>query len=426
MTLLAWLVESAVRLILLVGVAGLAMYLLRVTSAETQLRAWTVVILAAIALPFVPAQWVIPIELPDLRIATAAGTSSVGATIFSRPDRPLTLSWPHAFLALYAVVGVGLLGRLLIGWRWARRLGASARVVEGQPFLESPQVGVPVTVGVLSPRVIVPDDWRSWPADTRDAVVAHERAHAARRDGLWLTLALVHRAIHWINPFSWWLARHIATLTERASDDAALERGIAPTRYAEVLLSFATVVAARQRRVAWILPMARPAGRDTERRLDRVLTWKGRASMNRSRLIVLVVVLAVGSVALYTATVSSMSELPPNVQPGTVVAAVEAPVPQGRAAATPVITEPIPLRRVHPKYTAGGMRAKIQGTVELEIKISAAGVVIDARVQKSLDAEHGLDAQAMEAVMQWTFEPKTVDGVPTAATTTVQMEFRLH
>jgi beta-lactamase regulating signal transducer with metallopeptidase domain len=313
MTLLLWLLTAAVKTTVLVAVVAVSLRLLRVTAPDTQLRVWSFVVMAALVLPFVPAQWVVPVDIETLapigdvrfpiqisRSEIADSQSPLAASRFPIIDGP----W---LAALYVSVAAFLLARLFTGWRWVRRLRTSARTVPGRTFLESPLVRVPVTVGLLSPRVIVPDDWRSWPADTLDAVVLHEGAHAARRDGLWVTLALLHRALHWVNPVSWWLPRHIAALAERASDDAALERGMAPSRYAEVLLMFATAVATHHRRVAWILPMARLNGRDTERRLDRVLSWKGRASMTRPRAFLLALVVVVAAVVVYTATIASLS-----------------------------------------------------------------------------------------------------------------------
>lgn len=434
MTMLWWIVESSARLTLLAGLAAAAMWALRVTSPETRLRVWSAVIAASFVLPFLPDQWVVPISagltgtISSSVVMTLSGPAADGSPVVGR------LSSINALDIALLVYGVGvaaLLARLASGWSWARRLTAEAIPVAGQRFSESTLVHVPVTVGLFHPRVIVPHTWRMWPEDMLAAVLAHEGAHASRRDGLWLTLAFVLRAIQWINPLSWWLPRHMASLSERASDDAALVRGVAPTRYAEILLNFATVVATRHRRVAWIVAMARPSGRDTERRLDRVLTWKGRAEMSRSRLMLLGLVLVAGSAAVYTATIANLSAFPPDSPVLSRFTPMQFPAeppmpPVTAQKAEPVVVMPVVTKRVDPKYTPEAMRQKIQGQVTLLVNIDAKGVVTGATVAESLDAELGLDSNAIDAVMQWSFRPGTIDGVAKPFSVKVMMEFRLH
>lgn len=428
MTLLIWIAEAAARFSLLVALTALALRVLRVRRAETQLQVWTLVLVAALALPFVPPQWVIPVDITaaapiaDLRLPMPIVDSQIPDSTSSIPDFRFQIidnPWPSG---LYAAIALVLLSRLLVGAIWAARLRQSARPVEGHAFSESDRIQVPVTVGLFRPMVLVPAAWRTWPADTLAAVLAHEADHAGRRDGLRLTLALLHRAVHWMNPLSWWLARHIATLSERASDDAALTKGVAPARYAEVLLGFAALVATHHRRVSWVVPMARFGAPDTERRLLRILSWKGRAPMTRSRLLILGLVLVAGSAAVYTATISSLSVLDPNERPMTVFAE-QVFYPEG---SPQDIKEPIALTRVDPKYTADGLRAGIQGIVELEVEVGPLGQVVSAKVTKSLDTVFGLDAAALEAVRRWHFVPRTVNGKAVPSTVAVQMEFRTH
>jgi len=79
-----------------------------------------------------------------------------------------------------------------------------------------------------------------------------------------------------------------------------------------------------------------------------------------------------------------------------------------------------------PKYTPDGMRAKIQGVVELEIVVLENGTVGSVRVTKSLDRASGLDDAAVEAAKKWRFIPGTKDGKPVATKVPMQLEFRLH
>ena len=59
-----------------------------------------------------------------------------------------------------------------------------------------------------------------------------------RHDALTHCIALLHRAIFWFSPLSWWLPAHIAELAEQASDEAALSGGADRNHYARTLFGF--------------------------------------------------------------------------------------------------------------------------------------------------------------------------------------------
>ena len=84
------------------------------------------------------------------------------------------------------------------------------------------------------------------------------------------------------------------------------------------------------------------------------------------------------------------------------------------------------LRDITPSYTPEAMRAKVQGTVELQLVVLADGSVGAIRVVKSLDDQYGLDRQAIEAAARWLFEPATVNGTAVTAKATLLLEFRLR
>ncbi len=80
---------------------------------------------------------------------------------------------------------------------------------------------------------------------------------------------------------------------------------------------------------------------------------------------------------------------------------------------------------VPPRYTVEALRAKVQGTVEVEVVVRPDGTVDRARVVKGIEGDLGLDAAALEAARQWTFEPPTLNGKPVATLGTMILEFRL-
>jgi protein TonB len=84
------------------------------------------------------------------------------------------------------------------------------------------------------------------------------------------------------------------------------------------------------------------------------------------------------------------------------------------------------LHREEPRYTPSALRAKVQGTVDVEVVIRPDGTVDRARVTKSLDAETGLDEAALNAAKLWTFHPARLGGHPVAVFGVLQLSFRIH
>ena len=78
-----------------------------------------------------------------------------------------------------------------------------------------------------------------------------------------------------------------------------------------------------------------------------------------------------------------------------------------------------------PRYPAVAKRRAWQGTVLLELRINAEGVV-DSVVLRESSGYDLLDREAMRAVRAWRYEPGTRDGRPIAATLLQPVEFRLR
>ena len=83
-------------------------------------------------------------------------------------------------------------------------------------------------------------------AEDLRAVALHELAHVKRRDPLVLMLASLVRALLWFHPLVWLGCRHLSRLAETACDDAVLESGGEPVRYAKMLTRFAERLPRRQ------------------------------------------------------------------------------------------------------------------------------------------------------------------------------------
>jgi bla regulator protein blaR1 len=237
------LIECTVRSSLIAAAAGLALWAMRIKTAAAQHAVWTGVMLAMLLLPAF-AIWGPKAPLPVLPRAAAsapvvilpANDQAAAPLPFPRtPQKPFPNSrasvWALGIPGLYLAGVFVFLLRLGIGaWR-ARAL------VRG-----TISCAAPVTLGWLHPKVILPPDWPEWPQARLDAVLAHEREHARRRDPLWQLIALVNRALFWFHPLAWWLERKVSELAEEACDAAVLARGFDAGNYSECLLDLARSV----------------------------------------------------------------------------------------------------------------------------------------------------------------------------------------
>lgn len=90
------------------------------------------------------------------------------------------------------------------------------------------------------------------------------------------------------------------------------------------------------------------------------------------------------------------------------------------------VESPVPLHEERPQYTAGAMRAKVQGVVEVEAVVMTDGTVGQVQIVRSLDDRFGLDDKAIEAVKRWRFRPGTRQGKPVAVLVSIELTFTLR
>ena len=163
-------------------------------------------------------------------------------------------------------------------------------------------LSVPLMLGVREPAILLPTGWRKWDDEEFAAVLAHELSHVERHDALWQRLALIHRAIFWFSPLAWWLERHLADLSEQASDEAALAGGADRTRYAETLLGFFAELEAAPERVWWHGVAMAKAGQ-AEKRVERILAWRNAMSNRLTKALAIWLVICAAPVVALTASV---------------------------------------------------------------------------------------------------------------------------
>lgn len=166
-------------------------------------------------------------------------------------DYTLGAAVPVAMALVAAVgLGLGLARHSFIAWRVARS-GLPARPeFQALADLFAKQLGAPrcnlllyvcdrplaLTYGLFRPRVLI-STWMVEHLDQREleAVLAHELAHAARRDYLVVWLATVLRDAFFYLPTSWAAYRQLQREKELACDDLAIGATSRPLALASVL-----------------------------------------------------------------------------------------------------------------------------------------------------------------------------------------------
>ncbi len=151
-----------------------------------------------------------------------------------------------------------------------------AGVAREVALLTSPAVSMPVTWGVLSPVIVLPEASLAWTHERKRVVVMHEMAHIARRDSATQFLATFACVAYWLHPLVLLAARRLRAECERACDERVLERGMPPVDYAAHLLDVARFSRSFGAASIVSVAMARPS--QLEGRLLAVLRAKPRHS----------------------------------------------------------------------------------------------------------------------------------------------------
>ena len=318
-----YLANLTVRSLGLAALAAAAMWAFRVKSAAARHAVWTVVaggmLLSAMLAPWLPELplRVLRAEPAAVALPVAAAPVPMGGVAAPAPSAalpaPVRVRAGSLAAAIYAAGLLFWFARLAFGFAFVRRLVRAGRPI-GQPWAKntfaSAWISVPLTVGWLRPKILLPADWEGWPALKLEAVLAHERTHVRRADWAISVLAGLNRCVFWFHPLAWWLERRLALLAEEACDDAALLL-VGTEPYAQALLDMAAAVRTSQGRLVWEA-MAMAKASEVKKRIERILdeTRQIPAAVTRFRWAALV---ACSLPLIYVATV--LKPVPAQAQP---------------------------------------------------------------------------------------------------------------
>ena len=231
---------------LFLGVVFLVLYLLRERDARIRYAVAAFGLIKLLVPPFMP-----------LTINTSMNaTASVGAAVEigdisvmaaeTTPVTPTLSVLSILFLIWTATVMFMLISTLSSTLRLKWHLRASTFVkhaeIDGKAIdvYCSPNISVPMSIGLFPKRVYVPILWSSLTDDLQHSLLRHEVAHIKRKDGLLGALQILAQAIYFFHPLVWILTRQADELREMACDDMAVDNSeVTPLVYSRCLVHVA-------------------------------------------------------------------------------------------------------------------------------------------------------------------------------------------
>jgi TonB family protein len=390
---------------------------LRFRAPLPSLRFWQAIFAASLALPLVqPRVDDADVVISSAALASIASAVSIDAVPFGDNAigfwlLPIAVTG-IAIRLLWLGIGAARLRGIIRGATVDRSLDPLLReltsALETHATLAiSDAIESPATVGLRRPLILLPRRVLDMPPAVQRAAIAHELVHVRRRDWLHTVAEEIWCALLWFHPAARLVASRLSLARETLVDQTTILLTRDRRAYAEALLAFANSPRGAEPHLPGVTPLI--GRRHLSQRISLIAEEE---VMSRSRIVTSVVIaLAICAAATVSAAVTF-----PMTQ-GTRTTQVHKP---GKG-----ITLPVVVREQKPSYTPQAMQKKIQGTVWMAVVVLDSGEVGDVRITKSLDAEYGLDQEAMKAAKQWKFKPAMKDGKPVAIEVTVEMTFTL-
>jgi TonB family protein len=417
--------------------AAVAARMFRPAGARMQHCAWTCGLFAAALLPVLS---MLPLDRFHLGWILA-GVGHLPAqgevTIELGPGSGFTgVRFPPILLHLVAICYCALVVYLVLRFMWrcvrvsslARdstplRLGAeqaqscrawSDRLGVGPVLLaESSHVFAPVALGVRRKMVLLPAslDVRLGQADF-DMVIAHEFAHIQRNDFLKnLCYEILALPVSY-HPLLWLIRQRVMETREMLCDEMAAQVSGKPA-YVQSLLRLASLL---------VHGFARPLPHGIgvfdadalERRLMKLTQNSPRiGNIRRAVLVVLSLVLAAGAGASALALHLSLDPA--------AVAGDGTSNPPPHSIRPDVLVNNV-ISKVSPVYPPEAKKARIQGTVVLNVVIGKSGAVENLKVESG---PQELQQSALDAVRQWKYKPFLLNGDPIEVESTIKVFYTL-
>ena len=294
---LTFLIACCAKATILLACAWITVIALRQRSSALRHHVWAAAILASLALPF------LALLLPAWHSATLGSAAALWSPAHENAASSSSYAIPSVFvdavgaspafnklaIAVWAFGFSLVVVRLVAGLARLAWVSAHAKPIFDEDWMRtvselsqfhklarsvrllqcSSPLAMPLTWGILRPVIVLPSGSTLWTEDRCRIVLSHELAHIARHDWFLQICAEVARCFYWFHPLVWLATARLRQESERASDDAVLRSGIAPSHYASQLLDLARTLKNAHHGWSTALAIARPS--NLERRFIAML-----------------------------------------------------------------------------------------------------------------------------------------------------------
>jgi beta-lactamase regulating signal transducer with metallopeptidase domain len=238
------------------------------------------------------------------------------ATVVAGPSprsRSFSLSWPLATLVIWLFGLICFMSRLALGWWYCNALSMrgmpisielekvvnAARLAIGMDRRVETRLSietrVPLAIGVMRNRILMPVEAEQWTATRQRCAVLHEMVHHERCDVAWQMIAQVACSIYWFHPLVWYAAHRLRIERELACDDRAVQIDNQAADYAQQLVDIARHASNAQ--FVGAIAMAQTSG--LEQRIEAIFDRaKSHVPLSRIGAIRLAIVLTVCMVSI--------------------------------------------------------------------------------------------------------------------------------
>ncbi|MBB4131005.1 TonB family protein [Xanthomonas sp. 3075] len=364
------------------------------------LRAWLGATAAYAIWVCVPLAWVaalLPGPPASAKVLTLPTLAAMPALSSVRGEGDAWRVW----LAAAWLVGAVLMA-VALWWRQQRFLRSLGplQMLDGRLWAAAHDVGLPASLGLWRPRIVVPADFEvRYSADERALILAHERLHLRRGDLHANLLSAVMLCIGWFNPLM-----HLAWRAFRLDQELACDAGVL-AQHPGKRRSYATAMLKTQ-----LGPGCTPLGchwAASHPLTQRIAALRGPvADARRARW-------RVASVLLLAATLSTATWA---TQPARVATPAHAAPAAGNALDFATLQPPT--------YPATALAAGTEGFVELQIDIDPSGVPQRIAVVQSTPAGV-FDQAVLDAARRWRLKPAIAHGKPVASSVLVPVRFAM-
>ena len=365
-----------------------------------------------------PAADFVRMLLDDRNMAAARALPLAAAPAAVLRDAVGLLAWLqqhlHWIVGAWAACAAALGLRMALGLVWvgrathgrpaaARQAGDDERVWQAKLAQLAARCGIdrtvrlrivdslasPVTAGFWRPVVLVPAALvTGMPPQLLEALLAHELGHVRRHDYLVNLVQNVIEAVLFYHPAVWWISRRIRHEREQIADDFAARRLGEPRRLAKALSELERLQFSHHH-----LAQA-AAGGDLMARIRRLVRPDPQALDWRAAIPVLGLVLACAASAHALAT----RDAPPVAPTAGITRSAIADFSTCRK----------------PQYPQADIAAGHEGTVTVNFRVDASGVVTDSTILRS-SGYASMDEAARGALHRCRFAPALRNGQPVSS-----------